>query len=171
MRSERRSPEPERKSARTGDARRLDTVDSGFGATRGSEQLRMPSLDVVDDTFVVGSMSELGPLCDERTWALWFPGIALASTEDRGRLGKRWTMTGELTGTAEVWLEQHADGVLVHTYLRQATTDHAGQRATRHAERLRRGYARALKLQLFAFKDELEGDRLPGEPRETCGWG
>ena len=37
--------------------------------------------------------------------------------EDRGPSGQRWTVTGALTGTMEVWLEPMMDGVLLHYFL------------------------------------------------------
>lgn len=121
----------------------------------------MPPLpDVVDETFVVAPVSALRFLCDESTWSRWFSGLALKCTQDRGRLGKRWTVSGELSGTAEVWLQEHADGVVVHVYLRPS--DVAGGGRGR-----RDSYARQLKAHMFEVKDQLEAGRRPGEPGAT----
>ena len=112
-----------------------------------------PQFDLVDETFVVAPASALRFLCDERTWARWFPGIRLTCTQDRGLLGKRWSMSGELVGTAEVWLEGEADGVIVHIYLR-----------SRGPGRDPKRYARPLKHYMFEVKDRLEVGRRPGQP-------
>ena len=116
-----------------------------------------PPLDVVDDTFVVAPVSALRFLCDERTWSRWFPGLVLTCVQDRGPLGKRWTVSGALSGTAEVWLQEHADGVIVHLYLRpRGPRDSSRRRLSR--------YAHQLKAYMFEVKDELEAGRRPGEP-------
>ena len=112
-----------------------------------------PRLDLVDETFVVAPASALRFLCDERTWARWFPQLRLTCTQDRGPLGKRWSMSGELAGTAEVWLEEEADGVIVHIYLRSRRPGQTPKR-----------YARALKQHMFDVKDLLETGRRPGQP-------
>ncbi len=119
----------------------------------------VPALDVIDEHFVVAPAALVAPaLCDERAWAGWLPGLTLACTWDRGDVGKQWTVAGELSGTAEVWLEPWGDGTLVHVYLR---CDPA--RPT-PARRLRRTYALPLKAAVFAVKDRLEVARRPGEP-------
>lgn len=77
----------------------------------------MPQLDVMDETFVRAPAAELAAaLTDESAWARF--GLDLTCYEDRGVEGRRWTLGGPLTGTAEVWLEQVRDGVIVHLYLR-----------------------------------------------------
>ena len=77
----------------------------------------MPLLDIVDETFVVASPSVLRKLwCDDAEWDRLFTDITLRCYEDRGPLGKRWYITGTIVGSAEVWLEEFADGVLVHVY-------------------------------------------------------
>jgi len=111
-----------------------------------------PQPDLVDETFIVAPPSALQFLCDERTWAQWFPGILLTCTEDRGLRGKRWSMSGELEGSAEVWVEQAFDGVVVHIYLRSLGS---GQGPGR--------FAQPLKHHMFDVKDLLEAGRRPGE--------
>jgi len=116
-----------------------------------------PQPDLVHETFVVAPVSALRFLSDERTWSRWFPRLVLTCTQDRGRLGKRWTVSGELSGTAEVWLQQHADGVIVHLYLRPRGGDgRTGRRVS--------CYVREMKARMFEVKDELERGRRPGEP-------
>jgi len=112
-----------------------------------------PDLDLVVETFVVAPASALLFLCDERTWARWFRDLRLTCTQDRGILGKRWSMSGDLAGTAEVWLEETRDGVIVHIYLRSRRP---GQRPSR--------YGRPLRQHMFGVKDSLEAGRRPGEP-------
>ncbi len=126
----------------------------------------MPSIHLVDETFVVASPRALRTVCDERRWSGWFPALSLTCTQDRGDLGKRWAVRGELTGTGEVWLEAYGDGVIVHVYLRVDWTRDTGP-PRRAAALLRRRYALPLKRHLFALKDALECDRRPGEPRSV----
>ena len=81
--------------------------------------------------------------------------------------GIRWSVTGALTGSAELWLEPVGDGVVVHYYLR---VDPAGRRAgrarvaARAPGRPRRAAALAWKRHVNALKDELEGGRALGCP-------
>ena len=70
---------------------------------------------------------------------VWFPGAMFTSYDDRGPLGDRWTVTGALVGTAEVWLEEHGDGTVVHAYLR---VDPRGYRASPEPSRRRQVAAR-----------------------------
>ena len=90
-------------------------------------QSRCLSVDIVDELFIVAT-----PCQRADRWSatppggsVWLPGVRLSSYDDRGPLGVRWTVSGALTGTAEVWLEEHGDGTIVHAYLRAdpATTD------------------------------------------------
>ena len=72
---------------------------------------------------------------------------------------------GALTGSMEVWLEPYGDGVIVHHYVR---CDLAGDRllSPAAAARQRRRRQRHAKRVFWALKDELEGGRPPGEPRQ-----
>ena len=131
----------------------------------------MPLLDIVDETFVVASQADLRKLwCDDAAWDKRFADITLRCYEDRGLLGKRWYITGTMVGSAEVWLEQLDDGVLVHVYIRAdpAPTFGGAPLKPRQARRARRQlwkrYARPLKRWGFAIKDAAEGPRRPGEP-------
>ena len=131
----------------------------------------MPLLDIVDETFVVASPAVLRTLwCDDAEWDRRFPEITLRCYEDRGLLGKRWYITGTLVGSAEVWLEEYADGVIVHVYVRADPAPTFGgaplkPRQARRAQRqLWKQYARPLKEWGFEIKDAAEGSRRPGEP-------
>jgi hypothetical protein len=131
----------------------------------------VPLLDIVDETFVVASPATLRKLwCDEAEWDNRFTDITLRCYEDRGLQGKRWYITGTLVGSAEVWLDELGDGVLVHVYIRAdpAPTFGGAPLKPRQARRARRQlwkrYARPLKRWGFVIKDRAEGPRLAGEP-------
>jgi hypothetical protein len=140
---------------------------AGFGSAatvvrhRAERTVVPPLRDLVHETFVVAPVSALLFLRDERTWSRWFPRLALTCTQDRGRLGKRWTVDGELSGTAEVWLQEHADGVIVHLYLRPRGQGAGSGRRLSH-------YSSEMRARMFEVKDELEAGRSAGEPRP---WG
>ena len=105
----------------------------------------MPSLDVIDETFLLAPVVELSAIfCDELAWKAL--GMDLHCYDDRGVNGKRWTLSGKLTGTVEVWLEPSHDGVIVHVYLQ------ADPRSRRSATRLRRLYAIPVKRWILEVK-------------------
>ena len=123
----------------------------------------MPSIDIVCDDFVVAEPACVAArLGDAGLWRAWWPELRLTPYDDRGPQGVRWTVAGELTGTAELWLEEVRDGVVVHWYLRADPTGRGNPR------RLRDAYVAAYRDRLWAFKDEIEGGRAPGEHRP--GW-
>ena len=123
----------------------------------------MPSVDVVDETFLaVPPAVVAAEFAGEAAWRRWWPDLHLAVDTDRGERGVRWTVTGALVGSMEVWLEPYADGVVVHHYVR---CDPAGGGPVSARERRRR--QRHAKAVFWALKDELEGDRRVGEPRAT----
>lgn len=125
-------------------------------------------VDLVDEIFVVADPAEVrAATCDPERWQSWFPGAVFTPYDDRGPLGARWTVTGALRGTAEVWLEEHGDGSVVHAYLRVDPAERSRGRQRR--DRVVAGYARPLKRRLFELKDLLEGDREPGTPRVPWG--
>jgi hypothetical protein len=66
----------------------------------------VPSVDVVDETFVVVPPEVLAAefATPDRWRALW-PDLDLEVITDRGAAGFRWTVTGALVGSMEVWLE------------------------------------------------------------------
>ena len=126
-------------------------------------------VDVIDEIFIVADPGRVrAATCDPGRWALWFPGAVFTSYEDRGALGDRWTVSGCLVGTAEVWLQEHGDGTVVHAYLRVDPTGHGASRRGRRRSRAA-SYALALKQRLFEVKDLLEGDRQPGTTRVPIG--
>ena len=78
----------------------------------------MNSIQVADETFVCADPADVGrAVADPASWRRWWPDLRLAVVEDRGPAGQRWTVTGALTGTMEIWLEPSFDGVILHYFL------------------------------------------------------
>ena len=130
----------------------------------------MPTVDLIDETFVVADRRVLADVVhDRQRWLSWWPELTLTVFMDRGLDGIRWSVTGVWHGSAEIWLEPFADGVLVHLYLRLDPAG-AGTHA-RSAARTRRRFALRWKLHVNAIKDDLEAGRPPGVPRGAQGQG
>lgn len=134
----------------------------------------MARVDLVDETFVVAAPEEVAAVVhDPARWARWWPDLDLTVFMDRGTAGIRWSVTGGLYGSTEIWLEPVLDGVVVHYYLRaddgepgaSARSDPGSPRSRRVSDRLRDRRARAWKRSVNALKDELEAGRAPGLPR------
>ena len=105
----------------------------------------MPVLDIIDETFILAPVAELQDIfCAEQAWKAL--GMDVHCYDDRGVRGKRWTLSGKLTGTVEVWLEPSHGGVIVHVYLQ------ADPRSRRSARRLRRLYAIPVKRWILEVK-------------------
>jgi len=122
---------------------------------------RSTMLDITDENVVVASVADVrAVLCDEAWWHARIPGARLRCIDDRGPLGKRWAVEGEFTGSAEVWLEEWADAVVVHVFWQ---VDPVG-RTPLSARRLDR-YAVTIKRHVMGLKDTLEAGRAPGTPR------
>jgi hypothetical protein len=78
-----------------------------------------PPVDLVDETFVVADRTLLArQISDPALWLEWWPDLRLSMVTDRGVDGIRWSVSGALSGTAEIWLEPWQDGVVVHWFLR-----------------------------------------------------
>jgi len=76
------------------------------------------SIQVADETFVAAEPAAVGRAVGDRdSWRRWFPDLLLEVVEDRADKGVRWTVTGPLTGTMEIWLEPVLDGVVLHYFL------------------------------------------------------
>jgi hypothetical protein len=128
------------------------------GAEEAGRSGAPPSVDIVDDTFVVAGRSRLAALfADPGTWQRWWPDLDLAVDTDRGLEGIRWTVAGRYPGSAEIWLEKWRDGVIVHWYLRVEPHPGGGK-----PDQLRRRLAMDYKRRIHALKDELERDRHVG---------
>ena len=122
-----------------------------------------PAIDIIDDSFVVADQSDLAArFADPVLWREWWPELRLSVARDRGLKGIMWTITGELTGSAEIWLEPWRDGVIVHWFLR---ADPIEPRRRRRLSRMHESYVRAYKRRIHALKDLLERDRPCGAPR------
>jgi len=88
------------------------------------------------------------------------PGRGCGASTTAAPPGKRWAVEGEFTGSAEVWLEEWADAVVVHVFWQ---VDPVG-RTPLSARRLDR-YAVTIKRHVMGLKDTLEAGRAPGTPR------
>jgi hypothetical protein len=78
----------------------------------------MNSIQVADETFVCADPVDVGKaVADPASWRRWWPDLRLSVVEDRGPAGQRWTLSGALTGTMEIWLEPSFDGVILHYFL------------------------------------------------------
>ena len=128
----------------------------------------MPSVDVVDETFVAVPPDVLAAeFATPAQWRALWPDFDLEVVTDRGVAGFRWTVAGALVGSMEVWLEPVLDGTVLHYFLR---ADPPGPDGTPQPAPPRRGLAeaqrrqRAAKAIAFACKDRLEAGRAAGEP-------
>ena len=129
--------------------------------------LDQPSIDVVDESFIRVRREVLAALVAER-WPQWWSNLTLQVYMDRGLEGLRWTVAGEMVGSAELWLEEQQPGVIVHYYLRAEPTvpgtsttarpPAATRRARSQIEALRRRHVLSWKRIVWAMKDELEAD-------------
>jgi hypothetical protein len=119
----------------------------------------MQRLELAEDTFVVADLgSVVTAFLDPVDWRRWWPRLELEVAQDRGPVGVRWRVSGEVQGTGELWLEPVMDGVVVHWFLRGSCRG----RAARTAARYRRDWRRVS----FGLKDRLEAGRPPGvKPR------
>ena len=78
----------------------------------------MNSIQIADETFLAADPAAVGEaVADQASWRRWWPDLHLTVIEDRADKGQRWTVTGALTGTMEVWLEEMMDGVILHYFL------------------------------------------------------
>jgi hypothetical protein len=114
---------------------------------------------LADQTFIAaGRPAVAAVMADPDRWSAWWPDLTLSVSRDRGAKGHQWVLTGEIGGTAEIYLEPWHDGTLVHLFLRLQLPAGRGRRL----ERDLRERALAWKASVTAVKDELEGDRVPG---------
>lgn len=123
----------------------------------------MSSIQVADQTFVAAPPIRVAELIGSPgKWRVWWPDLALRVGEDRGDKGIRWTVSGPVDGTMEVWLEPALDGVIVHYFMHAEPT---GRDAVSpdYAE-LNRVRRVAGKKMSFDVKATLEAGRAAGEP-------
>lgn len=134
----------------------------------------VPLVDVIDETFVVAPPAAVAAAVkDPAFWARVFPRLDVTVHEDRGDEGVRLTVTGELVGSNEFWVEPWGDGAIVHYYLRADPTRRGSEvevltgrprRLLRRAIRMRTAHCVRLKAGLNELKDRLEAGREPGLP-------
>lgn len=119
------------------------------------------ALDIADDTFVVAALPTVAEVVrDPASWRAWWPDLEPTVTADRGLKGVRWSVSGAVVGSMEIWLEPWGDGVVIHWYLR-AEPGRVARRPDRERARRMLGW----KKQVHALKDRLEAGREPGSPR------
>ena len=126
----------------------------------------MSSVDVVDETFLAVPPSRVAAeFADPAGWRRFWPDLQLSVVTERGVKGIRWTVSGSLVGSMEVWFESVLDGTVVHYYLRADPADQSGRPAPlpprkAGAEMSRR--QRSAKAIMLWLKDQLEEGRPPG---------
>lgn len=126
-----------------------------------------PSIDVMDQTFVVAAPSGLAAeVAQPELWRTCWPTLALTVAEDRGAEGIRWVVDGEVSGTGEIWLEPWGDGVIVHWFLR---AEPGVKSSPRRTKRLHARLVRTYKSGVHALKDRVEYGRPAGMPRIPVG--
>jgi hypothetical protein len=122
------------------------------------------SIQVADQTFVAADAAEVGSaVADPASWRRWWPDLRLNVVEERGALGIRWTVTGALTGTMEVWLEPVLDGVVLNYFLHAEPTGAAAwQLAGMNLAAMNHRRRVAGKKMAFEVKTTLERSRPVG---------
>jgi hypothetical protein len=127
----------------------------------------MNSIQVADETFVAADPAEVGrAVSDPASWQRWWPDLRLTVVEDRGAKGIRWTVTGALGGTMEVWLETALDGVILHYFLHAEPSGVAAwQLAKMNLAKLNHRRRVAGKRMAFEVKTTLEASRPVGLSR------
>jgi hypothetical protein len=122
----------------------------------------VPSVDVVDETFLaVPPAVVAAAFAPPAAWRGFWPDLTLEVYADRGAEGLRWTVSGALRGTMEVWLEPVLDGTLLHYFLRADLPGGASEKRTRREVRHRQLAAKQVSLGLKLI---LEAGRPPGVP-------
>jgi hypothetical protein len=127
----------------------------------------MNSIQIADETFVCADPVDVGAaVADPANWRRWWPDLRLTVIEDRAAMGQRWTVTGALTGTMEIWLEPALDGVILHYFMHAepsgATAWELGRMDLAKMNHVRRV---AGKTMAFQVKQRLEESRPVGVSR------
>ncbi|MCV7385207.1 polyketide cyclase / dehydrase and lipid transport [Mycolicibacter longobardus] len=131
----------------------------------------MNSIQVADQTFVAASGAQVGAAVSDRSsWQRWWPDLQLQVVEDRADKGVRWTVSGPLTGTMEIWLEPALDGVLLHYFLHAEPTGVTGRQLARmNLAKLNHRRRVAGKRMAFEVKERLERSRPVGVAPNAVG--
>jgi hypothetical protein len=127
----------------------------------------MNSIQVADETFVCADPVDVGTaVADPASWRRWWPDLRLSVVEDRGPAGQRWTVSGALTGTMEIWLEPSFDGVILHYFLHGEPAGIAAfELAKMNLPKLVHKRRVAGKDMAFEVKQKLEAKRPVGVSR------
>lgn len=130
----------------------------------------MNSIQIADETFIAADPVAVGAaVADPANWSRWWPDLRLTVVEDRGEVGQRWTVTGELTGTMEVWLEKvrgGPDGVVLHYFLHAEPSGAAAwELAKMNFAKMTHRRRVAGKDMAFELKRTLEAERPVGVSR------
>ena len=127
----------------------------------------MHSIHVADQTFVAADPADVGrAVSDAASWRRWWPDLRLDVVEDRHDKGIRWTVTGALTGTMEVWLEPILDGVILNYLLHAEPAGAAAwQLARMDLAKITHRRRVAGKRMAFEVKAALERTRPVGASR------
>lgn len=122
------------------------------------------SIQVADQTFVAADGAQVGAAIGDRSsWRRWWPDLRLQVVEDRAEKGIRWSVTGALTGTMEVWLEPSLDGVVLHYFLHAEPSGVAAwQLAKLNLAKMTHRRRVAGKKMAFEVKTTLERSRPVG---------
>ncbi len=124
----------------------------------------MHSIQIADEMFVAADPAAVGrAVADPASWRRWWPDLRLEVVEDRADKGMRWTVTGPLAGTMEIWLEPVLDGVLLHYFLHAEPSGVAAwQLAKMNLAKLTHQRRVAGKRMAFEVKATLEASRPVG---------
>lgn len=124
----------------------------------------MNSIQVADQTFIAAPGDQVGAVvADRSSWRRWWPDLQLQVVEDRAEKGVRWTVSGPLTGTMEIWLDPMLDGVLLHYFLHAEPTGVTGRQLARlNLPKLIHRRRVAGKRMAFEVKARLERARPVG---------
>jgi hypothetical protein len=124
----------------------------------------MNSIQIADETFVAAHPAAIGrAVSDPSNWPRWWPDLRLDVRENRGERGIRWTVTGALTGTMEIWLEPLLDGALLHYFLHAEPAGAAAwQLARMNLPKMNHRRRVAGKNMAFELKMRLEQSRPVG---------
>ena len=124
----------------------------------------MHSIQIADEMFVAADPAAVGrAVADPASWRRWWPDLRLEVVEDRADKGMRWTVTGPLAGTMEIWLEPVLDGVLLHYFLHAEPTGVAAwQLAKMNLAKVTHQRRVAGKRMAFEVKATLEASRPVG---------
>lgn len=127
----------------------------------------MNSFQVADETFVCADPADVGAaVADPANWRRWWPDLRLVVVENRGPAGVRWTVTGALVGTMEVWLQTCLDGVILHYFLHAEPAGAAAWELARmNVAKANHDRRVAGKRMAFEVKQTLESSRPVGVSR------